>query len=139
MSQTSVNPGAKQSILLIEDDYSDTLLAIQGINATQIPYTLDRITHGDDVLPYLGNCLQTRLPDIMLLDLGLPGLDGFDVLRALAAAPSVMQAIPVALVTGLQDFSYLSSYYSNLPIYGCLPKPLRSDAMIPILSQAMRF
>ncbi|MDE2029214.1 MAG: response regulator [Alphaproteobacteria bacterium] len=125
------------NVLLVEDDYSDTLLTIQKINATSIPYNLDRITHGDDVLPYLGNCAQTRLPDIMLLDLGLPGADGFDVLQALMGAPAALRAVPIAVITGLRDLSPMSSAYRDLPIWGCLAKPVSVDDLLPILSKAL--
>lgn len=127
------------NILLVEDDYSDTLLTIQGINATQVPYNLDRITRGDDVLPYLNNCLQTKLPDLLLLDMGLPGVNGFEILENLSSAPANMRAIPIAIITGHKHFDYLSTTYSSLPIYGYLTKPLRAEAMNPILSKVLNF
>ena len=51
------------NILLVEDDFSDALMTVNRIKATQIPYCLDRIIHGNDVLPYPRNCRQARLPE----------------------------------------------------------------------------
>lgn len=127
------------NILLVEDDYSDTLLTIQRINATQIPYNMDRITEGGEVLPYLKNCLQTRLPDLMLLDMGLPGVDGFEILERLAQSPATMRAIPIAIVTGHRNFDYLSTTYQNLPIYGYLTKPLHVEDINAILAKVTGF
>jgi response regulator RpfG family c-di-GMP phosphodiesterase len=127
------------NILLIEDDYSDSLLTIQRLNKTQIPYNLDRITRGDDVLPYLYNCMQTRLPDVLLLDMGLPGVDGFEILDTLTKAPAHMRTIPIAIITGHRDFSHLSTTYNGLPLYGCLTKPLQIGDIGLILSKVIDF
>lgn len=126
------------NILLVEDDYNDSLLTIQTVNAMHVPYNLDRITHGDDVLPYLQNCLQTQLPDILFLDMGLPGMNGFEILERLAKAPAAMRAIPIAIVTGHTHFDYLPKSFA-LPIYGYLTKPLRAESIQPILSKVMDF
>ncbi len=123
------------NILMVEDNDSDSVLATQRINATHIPHNLQRVTRGDDVMPYLKNCLQTRLPDVIFLDLGLPDSDGFDILQELAMAPSMMRAIPIAIMTGWKNFDYLPSYFHALPIYGCLNKPLQIDKMEAILSK----
>ncbi|MDR3448922.1 MAG: response regulator [Alphaproteobacteria bacterium] len=127
------------NILLVEDDYSDTLLTIQRINATQIPYNLDRITHGDDVMPYLGNCMQTRMPDLLLLDMGLPGTNGLAILEYLAHAPGPMQTIPIAIISGVRPSDKLKTDYRGLPIYGCLAKPLDIGEINPILSRVSNF
>jgi len=127
------------NILLVEDDFSDALLTVQKIKATQVPYNLDRIMHGDDVLPYLRNCMQSRLPDIMILDMGLPGVNGFELLEALNEAPAALRAVPIVIITGYQHFDYLSATYNSLPIYGCLTKPLNVDDINPILAKVTDF
>lgn len=43
--------------------------------------------------------LETRVPDLVVLDLGLPGIDGKSVLRELATQ-SATRAVPVLIVTG---------------------------------------
>jgi Amt family ammonium transporter len=43
--------------------------------------------------------LAEQRPDVIVLDLGLPGLDGYDVLRQLKAGPTTSE-IPVVIVTG---------------------------------------
>src|SRR5687768_13114905 len=47
--------------------------------------------------------LQTRLPDLILLDLAMPGMDGWRVLDALQASPQTA-GIPVALETSAEDY-----------------------------------
>lgn len=126
------------NILLVEDDYNDSLLTIQTVNATGIPYNLDRITHGDDVLPYLQNCSAQQWPDILLLDMGLPGTNGFEILEKLTHAPAAMRAIPIAIITGHTNFDYLPKSFA-LPIYGYLTKPLRVENIHPILSRVTDF
>ena len=43
--------------------------------------------------------IRTSRPDAVLLDLGLPGMDGIDVLRAIRAMPSPVCDLPVIIVT----------------------------------------
>jgi CheY-like chemotaxis protein len=126
------------NILLVEDDYNDSLLTIQTVNATRVPYNLDRITHGDDVMPYLKNCMQSHLPDILFLDMGLPGMNGFEILETLARSPAAMRAIPIAIITGHTHFDYLPKTFA-LPIYGYLTKPIRLENIRPILSKVTDF
>lgn len=112
------------NLLLVEDDYGDMLMTMQAIDAAGLPYELNRITHGDEVLPYLMNAMQDRLPDLILLDMGLPGKDGFEILEMLAGAPSLLRAVPIAIVTMYANFDYVRKTY-DLPIYGYLTKPLQ--------------
>jgi len=45
---------------------------------------------------------RAKLPDLILSDVDMPGLDGFDVLKALRSEPTT-SAIPVVLMTGLSE------------------------------------
>ncbi len=62
-------------ILLVEDD----LPLAQGIKTslTNEGFTVNHLTHGEQAV----SSLKTELPDIMILDLGLPDIDGNEVLK----------------------------------------------------------
>ena len=126
------------NILVVEDDYNDTLMTVRAVKSAQIPCNLDRMTRGNEVMPYLRNCMQANLPDVLLLDMGLPDITGFEILALLADAPAIIRAIPIIIVTGYSHFEYLPKAY-QLPIMGYVTKPVRAKELEPILTMIMGF
>lgn len=124
------------NILLVEDDHNDTLLTTRAVKATQIPCSMDCMTRGREIMPYLMNCLQDHMPDVMLLDMGLPDVTGFEILAMLAQAPARIRALPIIIVTGYSHFDYLPRAY-QLPIMGYITKPLRAQEIEPLLQKAL--
>ena len=112
-------------ILLVEDNASDVFLTNIALDTTRVPYRLQTLRKGNEVLPLLRNrlCCETPiLPDLMMLDLGMPGTNGFDVLEQLAAAPPPVRALPIIILTGYRNFEYLQKTH-DLWIAGYLDKP----------------
>ena len=74
-------------ILVAEDDPTDAFFLRQSFRRTGIPITLHFVHDGQEVLDYLqgvGDFAERRVhpvPQFLLLDLKMPRLDGFDVLR----------------------------------------------------------
>jgi response regulator RpfG family c-di-GMP phosphodiesterase len=126
------------SVLLVEDDYGDTLLTLQALNSVVQSYDLDRIDHGDEVLPYLATAAQNKLPDVILLDMGLPGTDGFEILETLALSPALMRSAPIVIITMHSNFEYIQKTY-DLPIYGYLTKPVKPKDLRTVLSKIAGF
>ncbi len=64
--------------------------------------------NGEKALSYFGglkklNSIDTRkLPDLILLDLKLPGIDGFEVLRQLKTTP-LLKRLPIIILTSSSD------------------------------------
>lgn len=83
------------AILIIEDD---------GLIAGQMARTLRQAGHTPILAPDAHSALQeaAELPDIILLDLGLPDLPGEEVLQHLKSQPQTAQ-IPVLIITGKRD------------------------------------
>lgn len=76
-----------KSILLVEDNRSDIDLTIRALSKANILNDLIIAEDGQEALDILiGNDSQTKpttLPALVLLDINLPKVDGFDVLRAI--------------------------------------------------------
>jgi PAS domain S-box-containing protein len=88
---------AQQSIILIVDDEPvgrDTLEAL----LTSQGYQLAFASNGPETLAQA----RALTPDLILLDIMMPGMDGFEVCRRLRADPLVAE-VPVILVTALDD------------------------------------
>lgn len=124
-------------ILLVEDVFSDAALTRIALEATGISHTLSRIKSGDEVLAHLGvrrRLPHQPLPDVILLDLGLPMMDGFEVLAEMMQASPEIRSVPIVILTAHQHFEYLRSVYPFLCIMDYINKPCSPPDMRRILS-----
>jgi len=83
---------AKGRILVVEDE--EDILELVGYNLSNEGYDVDRVTTGEDALKSAGK----HLPDLIVLDLMLPGIDGLEVCRRLKSSQQT-QSIPVVFLT----------------------------------------
>jgi CheY-like chemotaxis protein len=83
-----------QHILIIDDDRGFVQLVERMLQATGQAFRLDRAYDGTDGL----RVMRQRRPDVVLLDLMMPGLDGFQVLEQMQREPE-LAGIPVVLLT----------------------------------------
>jgi CheY-like chemotaxis protein len=129
-------------ILLVEDDERDielTLTALEEINlANQVVVAQD----GLEALDYLygrGAFLGRKegLPVLVLLDIKLPKVDGFEVLRIMKADPE-MKRIPVVLFTSsLEEKDIVKSYDSGAN--GFVEKPITFDGIVEVMKKISLF
>jgi chemotaxis family two-component system response regulator Rcp1 len=66
-------------ILLVEDNAGDIYMFENALKISGFKFNLIKIKNGDDVLPYLKRN-DISLPDIIILDLNLPGKNGKEIL-----------------------------------------------------------
>ncbi len=88
-------------ILLAEDNFGDVLLVRQALTEHQIDHELHVVKDGDEALQFLermGAASEPPCPDVLLLDLNLPKVDGPQVLQAFRKHPACAQT-PVIVVT----------------------------------------
>jgi len=86
-------------ILLAEDNDVDVWLFREAFQALGLPHQLEIAPDGEQALARL----RTRpLPDLILLDLNMPKLDGFEVLSAIRADPKLC-LIPVIILSSSRD------------------------------------
>ena len=92
---------ADNDVVLIVDDVPDNLSVLHDA-LDESGYTVLVATHGEAALQRAAQAL----PDIVLLDAMMPGMDGFEVARRLKAAPETAH-IPIIFMTGLTETEYL--------------------------------
>ena len=85
------------SRILVVDDYPVSLKLLEKLFADE--YLVQTATDGATALAL---CQHEPLPDLVLMDVLMPGMDGFEVVRSLRERPATAQ-IPVIFVTGLND------------------------------------
>jgi diguanylate cyclase (GGDEF)-like protein len=93
----NVPPPIKPRILVIDDERFN-LNTLHGLLRDE--YRLMVAMQGEHGI----KAAQTGLPDLILLDVNMPGMDGFEVCRQLKADP-ITQSIPVIFITALNEAS----------------------------------
>lgn len=93
-----------QTILIVEDSDDDYMATVRAFKKANLLNPVRRCTNGDQAIDYLlqrgefSGPGQAPRPNIILLDLNLPGTDGKEVLRMIKADPD-LQKIPVIVLT----------------------------------------
>ena len=121
------------SVLLVEDNEIDAEITRRVITASGIDVSLQVARDGEEALQLL---LQQERPKLILLDLRLPGMDGWEVLRRVKNNTELC-LIPVAVLTGQSD-SRLMLECLELGGNMYFVKPItRSDAatLLPAISK----
>jgi two-component system response regulator len=124
-------------ILLVEDNPSDIELTLYALRKYHVAERVDIVRNGVEALEYLfrTGCYASRqdedLPQLILLDLKLPKLDGLEVLRQIKASPHT-QTIPViALSSSREDTDVRESY--RLGVNSYIVKPIDFDNFIELI------
>lgn len=108
------------NILIVEDDADARLLCAKALRAED--HVISEAGSGQEALERLA---QGPLPDVILLDLTLPDMDGKDFMKELKAHPD-WRAIRVVLVSGWDD---LASIAQELGADDALSKPFGLDEL----------
>ncbi len=118
------------SILVIEDDPSlrDTLR----IHLSSAGYSVRVAADATEAI----RAILTGVPDLVLSDVSLPYMDGFELLEVLRRDETT-RSIPVILLTGLvDDDSYLRGIKLGATAY--LTKPVLRDELLKTIAGALR-
>jgi two-component system response regulator len=105
-------------ILLVEDDPDDEALTLRALRESKISNTVVVVRDGADALDYLlgtggyAGRNARDLPQLILLDLKLPRVDGLEVLRRLRAAERT-RLLPVVILTSSNEEKDVIRSYAN--------------------------
>ncbi|THE66343.1 response regulator [Salinadaptatus halalkaliphilus] len=127
-------------ILLVEDNPGDIRLTQEAFEQGRIENDLHVVSDGAAAIDFLrqeGEYEDAPRPDIILLDLNLPRMDGQDVLEALKSDPQ-MRSIPVIVLTSSQaEEDIVQSYELHANAY--LTKPVNPDEFIDTVRAFEKF
>lgn len=102
MDHNIPNQSDKKHILIIEDDQFLADILINNLSQGE-PWDLELATNGDGGLEKM----RASKPDLLLLDLVLPGIDGYEVLRRMKADPALAD-IRVLILSNLGQKSEIA-------------------------------
>lgn len=115
-----------RSVLLVEDDIFDTMMAQKTFAKFNVPHQLHTAFNGEEALDMLlgrgGVAAITPLPELILLDLNMPRMNGLEFLTELRATPA-LSAIPV-FITTTSDMEHERAATAELQVSGYILKPL---------------
>jgi chemotaxis family two-component system response regulator Rcp1 len=132
--------GRPAELLLVEDNYGDVLLAREAFRSAKIRNNLTVARDGEEALRILrreGVQAAKPRPDLILLDLNLPRLDGREVLQAIKADPD-LRLIPVIVMTSSKaEADVLKGY--QLSASGYVVKPVDFERLQEIVASLEAF
>jgi CheY-like chemotaxis protein len=88
-------------ILLVDDNPADAMLAQELIVETNIPAVVSVVTDGERAIDLIEEMLDSnsKMPELVLLDLNMPKRNGHEVLRLLRGMPDIMTML-IVIYTG---------------------------------------
>ncbi|MDG6104747.1 response regulator [Dactylosporangium aurantiacum] len=127
-------------VLLVEDDPGDVLMTQEAFEEHKVRNKLNVVQDGEEALAYLrreGPHADAARPDLILLDLNLPRVDGRQVLQAIKEDPELRRIPVVVLTTSQADEDILRSYSLHANAY--VTKPVDFDSFIAVVRQIDEF
>ncbi len=127
-------------ILLVEDNPGDVRLTQEVLKAGKIRNRLAVVRDGVEALDYMhrrGKHTAAIRPDIVLLDLNLPKMDGRAVLAEIKKDPDLKRIPVVILTTSSAEVDVLKSYDLQANCY--ITKPVDLNQFIEVLHQIQDF
>src|SRR5262245_39869545 len=124
---------SQPTILHVEDDPNDVLLLEHACRKTGVNCNIQRVSDGDEAIEYLegvarfANREEFPLPRVILLDLKMPRLSGFDVLTW-RRNNDKFKAVPVVVLSSSNHEVDLKRAY-ELGVNSYLMKPVSFDAL----------
>jgi CheY-like chemotaxis protein len=127
-------------VLLVEDDPGDVLLTREAFEDHKLSNNLHVVNNGVDALSFLkkeGEYAQAPTPDLILLDLNLPRMDGREVLGAIKSDETLRRIPVVVLTTSEAEEDVLRSYDLHANAY--VTKPVDFDRFIDVVRRIDEF
>ncbi len=126
-------------ILLVEDNRMDVELTLDAFREARLLNTVHVAPNGQDALDYIfgrGKYAERNtypIPNLILLDLKLPGIDGFEVLRQIKETP-ILKRIPVIVLTSSKEEGDRAFSY-DIGANSYLVKPVSFEGFLSIIRQ----
>lgn len=121
-------------ILLAEDNENDVELTRQGFKRSKLLLNLHHVGDGEECLAFLrkqGKYANAPTPDLLLLDLNMPRIDGREVLAQMVTDPSLNHIPVVVLTTSANDEEILKMYKLRCSSY--IVKPIDFEQFLRVV------
>jgi CheY-like chemotaxis protein len=114
-------------ILLVEDNDADAFLIQEALREAGVHSSVDVVADGEQAMAHLHD-RGPRKPELMLLDLNLPRMDGREVLARVKADPGLRDIPVIVLTTSSAPSDVELAYHRGANAY--VRKPLGMDGLV---------
>ncbi len=134
------NMAVDTGILLVEDNPDEALLTLRALRGHTIATAVELAHDGVEALQYIfptGPRSEVNLPRFIILDLKLPRLDGFDVIRRLRSDPRTRMLPVVVFSSSAQDRDIGCCY--EMGVNGYVAKPICAEDYYAAVGSILRY
>ncbi|OCR00067.1 hybrid sensor histidine kinase/response regulator [Nostoc sp. MBR 210] len=126
-----VEKSQKVDRILAVDDTKDNLILVQTILESE-GYQIDLATDGKSALEYV----EKSPPDLILLDVMMPGMDGYEVTDRIRKNPAIKIYIPILLITAFHESSVVEGLDAGADDF--IRKPFDTDELLARVRSLLR-
>ena len=127
-------------ILLVEDNEGDIVLTQEALDEGKIKNTVSVVRDGWEAIQYLEKnegYEDARNPDLILLDINLPKMNGHKVLKHIKSHDDLKHIPVIMLTTSSDDVDIIKSYQNHSNCY--ITKPVDINRFIEVISTIENF
>jgi CheY-like chemotaxis protein len=119
-------------ILMTDDDSEDKLLALFAFKKLNAAHLIDFVSNGIELIEYLTTRLNSHdeLPDLIILDLNMPKMDGREALKEIKANASLKHLKIIILTTSSSERD--KKFTHDLGVKDFIIKPTNHNALIEL-------
>jgi two-component system response regulator len=132
-------PASRGPVVVVDDVHADAMRAAHAVEELRPWFPVQILTSGEELASYLDGqglyqdrCLYPY-PGLILLDLKMPRMDGFETLQWIKDNPKHSK-IPVVVLSGVSGMAAQVTQAYKLGAHSFLPKPIREEDVESILS-----
>lgn len=132
--------GRPAELLLVEDNFGDVILTKEAFRGGKIANNLTVAVDGEEAVSMLRKeegYADCATPDLILLDLNLPRLDGREVLRTVKSDPALRTIPVIVLTSSAAEADILRSY--ELMANGYIVKPVTFERLCAVVAEIESF
>ncbi len=126
-----MNPTSKTNILIVDDE-PNILVALDFLISQQ-GYAVEKAMNGQEALQKMANFQ----PDLVVLDVMMPGMDGFEVARQIRENPSHENTRIIFLTAKGSQADRFNGYATGAEIY--LTKPFDNEELVRAIDETLAF
>ena len=127
-------------ILLVEDNEGDILLTTEALHEGKITNTISVVKDGWEAIQFLeknGKYSSQQHPDLILLDINLPKMNGHEVLKAIKTNEKTKHIPVIMLTTSSSEKDIFDSYQNYVNCY--ITKPVDVSDFLEVVSSIENF
>lgn len=127
-------------ILLVEDNEGDIVLTLEALKEAKVINTVQVVKDGEAALKYLrkeGSYENAERPDLILLDINLPRVDGITVLAQIKKDPALSSIPVIMLTTSDAEKDIMEAYQHHANCY--ITKPVEYQKFMEVVLKIKDF